>query len=320
MIVDVLWILLGGGLLIAGGELLVRGAASLARALGISPMVVGLTIVAYGTSAPEFLVSTLAAWKGNASICGGNIVGSNILNVLLVLGCTALVCPLRATSAFVRREVPLMIGVTLLFCILAYNAVVGRTEGAILLILLVAYTVVVIRAARREKAAVLAEFADAQPARGGSKRVDLLLILAGLGLLVFGSRVFLRGAVGIATALGVSEALIGLTLVAMGTSLPELVSSMVAAWRKHPDICLGNVIGSCTYNLLWIGGTCAVIRPVPFDDQTDRMLSLHLPVMALSAMVLWPIVATGHRISRREGILMLGLYAGYLVAAVLLRG
>jgi cation:H+ antiporter len=320
MSVDVLYILFGGGLLIAGGELLVRGAASLARAVGVSPMVAGLTVVAYGTSAPEFVVSTLAAWKGNASICGGNIVGSNILNVLLVLGCTALVCPLRATSAFVRREVPLMIGVTLLFCGLAYNSVVGRAEGTILLILLVVYTAVVVRGARREKAAVLAEFADGQPASGGSKAVNLLLIIAGLVLLVGGSRVFLRGAVDIATALGVSEALIGLTLVAMGTSLPELVSSLVAAWRKHPDICLGNVIGSCTYNLLWIGGTCAVIRPVPFDNQTDRMLSLHLPVMALSAMVLWPIVATGHRISRREGIFLLVLYAGYLVATVFLRG
>ena len=253
--------------------------------MGISATVIGLTVVAFGTSAPEFVVSAAAAWKGNASICGGNVVGSNILNVLVVLGATAFVYPLKTTTAFIRREVPIMIVVSLLFWLVAGDTILSRGEGFFLLALLAAYILVTIRIARRDKATLAAEYADSQPVGSRSLLLNALLIGIGLALLAGGSEVFLRGAVGIAEALGISEAMIGLTLVAMGTSLPELSSSLVAAYRKHPDICLGNIVGSCIYNLLWIGGTCGVIRDVPFNNQQDRMLSFHIPVMVFAAVV-----------------------------------
>lgn len=312
MTADILLVITGTALLIGGGELLVRGAASTAKSLGISATVIGLTVVAFGTSAPEFVVSAAAAWKGNASICGGNVVGSNILNVLVVLGATAFVYPLKTTTAFVRREVPIMIVVSLLFWLVAGDTILSRGEGFFLLALLAVYILVTIRIARRDKATLAAEYADSQPVGSRSLLLNALLIGIGLALLAGGSEVFLRGAVGIAEALGISEAMIGLTLVAMGTSLPELSSSLVAAYRKHPDICLGNIVGSCIYNLLWIGGTCGVIRDVPFNNQQDRMLSFHIPVMVFAAVVLWPIVATGHRISRRDGLLLLTFYSVYL--------
>ncbi len=312
MIISILLVLGGTALLLGGGELLVRGAASLARSLGVSAMVVGLTVVAFGTSAPELVVSVQAVWKGNSSICGGNIVGSNILNILLVLGATAVLCPLRVTSAFVRREVPLMIGVSLLLWYLIRDGYLSGGEAGVLLGVLAIYTGATVLLARREKTALVQEYADEQPVGSRSVVINLLLIVGGVAVLGGGSTIFLRGAIAIAQALGMSEALIGLTLVAVGTSLPEMASSVMAAWRKHPDICLGNVVGSCIYNILWIGGTCGLIRSVPFDNLQDHMLSLHVPVMVLAAVVLWPIVATGHRISRREGAFLLILYAAYL--------
>jgi len=318
MTIDVLLVLAGSVVLLGGGESLVRGAVSLARSLGVSALVIGLTVVAFGTSAPEFVVSATAAWKGNTSICGGNIIGSNILNVLLVLGATALVYPLKSTTALVRRETPIMIGVSLLFWLVAGNGVLSRRDGLLLLTLLAVYTAATVWFARREKAALAQEYADTQPAGSRSVPFNLLLVIAGLVLLAIGSRVFLRGAIGIATALGISEAMIGLTLVAVGTSLPELASSLVAAWRKHPDICLGNIVGSCIYNLLWIGGTCGVIRDVPFDNTQDYMLSLHIPVMVGAAVIIWPMIAIGPGISRREGLLLLVIYVVYLVWTILL--
>lgn len=313
MTLNILLVLVGTALLLGGGEVLVRGAASLAKSLGISAMTVGLTVVAFGTSAPEFVVSTMASHLGNVSVVGGNIVGSNILNVLVVLGITALVCPLKATTAFVRREVPIMIGVTLLFWFFARsNATLSRGEGLLLIALLVVYILVTLQIARRERATLAAEFTEAQPGGARSVTLNLLMILAGLVTLCGGSRLFLKGAIDIATALGISEAVIGLTLVAMGTSLPELAASLMAVRRKHPDLCLGNIVGSCIYNLLWIGGTCGIIRAVPFNEAHDRMLSVHIPVMVFAAVVIWPIIATGHRIRRRDGFMLLAVYAVYL--------
>ena len=306
----------GAGLLLVGGELLVRGAASLARSLGISPMVVGLTVVAFGTSAPEFVVSILAAIRGNAAICAGNIVGSNILNILLVLGATALICPLRASASFVRREVPVMAAVSLLVWYFAGNGTLSPIEATVLLALLAAYTVYIVWIARRERASVQQEFDAEQTYVRRSLLIEAVLVVAGLGILAGGSEVFLRGAVDVAERLGMSETLIGLTLVALGTSLPELAASLIAAYRKHPDICLGNLVGSCIYNLLWIGGTAGLVgmtgevRGLPFDAE---MRSLHLPVMVFSAVVLWPIIVTGHRVSRREGAFLLLVYVAYAV-------
>jgi len=316
MAIDILLVLVGAIVLLGGGEMLVRGAVSLAKELGVSKMVVGLTVVAFATSAPEFVVSLTAAIRGSPAICAGNIVGSNILNILLVLGATALIYPLCATATFVRREVPIMVAITLLVWLLVRDAVLSRPEAAGLLVLQAAYVAYTVRIARREKAVLAAEFADTQPPGSRSLPLNVLLVVAGLALLTGGSRLFVGGAIDIAHHLNVSEAIIGLTLVAVGTSIPELAASLVAAWRKHPDICLGNIIGSCVFNLLWIGGTCGVVQPVPFNETQDHMLSLHIPVMVGSAVILWPIIATRHRLSRAEGVLLLVLYVGYLALTV----
>ncbi len=314
MLISVLLVLAGAALLLIGGELLVRGAASLARSLGISGMVVGLTVVAFGTSAPEFVVSVLAAVRGNTAICAGNIVGSNILNILVVLGATALICPIKASASFVRREVPVMAGVSLLVWYFAGNGNLSSTEAAILLALLAAYTVFVVWIARQERKSVRQKFDAEHPYSKRSLLIEAVMVVAGLSLLTGGSEVFLRGAVDVAQRLGISETLIGLTLVALGTSLPELAASLIAAYRKHPDICLGNVVGSCIYNLLWIGGTAGLVgvtdgvRGLPFDV---GMRSLHLPIMVFSAVVMWPIIVAGLQVSRRSGVFLLFVYAAY---------
>ena len=311
MLIDILLLCAGTALLLLGGELLVRGAASLARSLGISAMVVGLTVVAYCTSAPELVVSAIAAWRDQPAICSGNIVGSNILNILLVLGATATICPLKTTAGYVRREVPIMIAVCLLFWVFCGNGVLTAIEAVVMLVLLLAYTFFAVRLARREKVSVSHEFevvAETQKAR--SIPLDAVMILAGVGMLVGGSEVFLRGATSLAiNQLGMSESLVGLTLVAMGTSLPELAASLVAAYRKHPEICLGNIIGSSIYNILAIGGVAGLIGPLPFDD---GMLYLHIPVMVGASIVVFPMLASGMRISRREGVILLAFYAAYL--------
>ena len=310
MPLNLLLILVGAGLLLGGGELLVRGAAALARSLGVSAMIVGLTVVAYGTSAPELIVSIMATLNGKPGICSGNIVGSNILNVLLVLGATALICPVRARADFVRREVPSMAGLSILFLILAWDGSLARWEAALLFALLLAYTYLAIRIAKREKADVESEYEDVQSSSGKkSTPVNLLLVGLGLVLLVGGSKVFLMGAIKVARAFDVSEAIIGLTLVAMGTSLPELVACLIAAYRKHPDICLGNIIGSSIYNMLAIGGVAGMMRPLPFESE---MVRVHIPVMVGAAVILWPMVATRLKVGRREGLVLLGCYAAYM--------
>ncbi len=319
---DVGFVLGGGCLLLAGGELLVRGAAALARSLGVSAMVVGLTVVAYGTSAPEFVVSVSAAWRGNAAIGTGNIIGSNILNVLLVLGAAAMLCPIRATAGFVRREAPILVVVSALAWAAAADGRICRIESIALLLLLVVYNVLAVRLARRERAAVLQAYDQTLPPAKPSVAWLLAMIVVGLGLLMGGSELFLRGAVNVAASLGVSQMLIGLTLVALGTSLPELTASVIAAWHKHADLCLGNIVGSNIFNLLWIGGASGLVgssdgKPgLPFDDQS---LHVHLPVMMAASVVLWLMAATGLRVSRREGAVLLLSYACYVGYTILHR-
>ncbi|MFQ5423270.1 MAG: calcium/sodium antiporter [Phycisphaerae bacterium] len=313
MIADLLKLVGGAILLVGGGELLVRGAAAMARSLGVSAMVIGLTVVAYGTSAPEFVVSVMASSRGNSAICGGNVVGSNILNILLVLGITAVIFPIQAKAAFVRREVPIMVGVSALFWLLAANGELTRLEGALLLVLLAGYTVLTVRLARREKKAVANSFEDLPQVKRRTIALNFVLVAIGLALLAGGSEWFLQGAVAIARRLNVSEGLIGLTLVAAGTSLPELAASLIAALRKHPDMCLGNLVGSSIYNILGIAGTAGVVAPLSFEPD---MVWIHLPVMVAAAAVMWPMVYRGLMISRREGALLLTIYAGYVGCTV----
>jgi cation:H+ antiporter len=307
-------LLFGGGLvlLVLGGELLVRGASRLAGALGISPLVIGLTVVAFGTSAPELAVSLLAATRGQADLAVGNVVGSNIFNVLLILGVSALVTPLVVAVQLVRVEVPLMIAASLARPVLAIDGGLGRFDGALLFGGGVLYTALAIRASRAETSPERSGVPDGE--RGGTV-ASLALVAVGLVLLVLGARWLVMAASTAARALGVSDLVIGLTVVAAGTSLPEAAASIAAALKGQRDIAVGNVVGSNLFNILVVLGGTALVAPggVPV---AAAALRLDIPVMIAVAIACLPIFASGRRIDRWEGGLFLAGYAGYTAAVV----
>nr|WP_255603524.1 calcium/sodium antiporter [Oscillochloris sp. ZM17-4] len=303
---------IGLGLLIGGAELLVRGASRLAGAAGIPPLVIGLTVVAFGTSAPEFAVSAQSALSGQADIAVGNVVGSNIFNVLFILGVSALIVPLVVQRQLVRTDVPLMIGAGLLMALLALDGRVGRLDGLMMFGLLLAYIVFQVRQGLREGAASAEAPAqqEGRPTGGGQLAMNLGLVAGGLVLLVVGSGWLVDGAVAMARALGLSELIIGLTIIAAGTSLPEVAASLVAALRGERDIAVGNVVGSNLFNILGILGLTAVIAP---DGVTvsPAAMAFDIPVMIAVLLACLPIFFTGYRIARWEGGLFLAYYAAY---------
>jgi cation:H+ antiporter len=306
--------------LVAGAELLVRGASKLAISFGISPLVVGLTVVAFGTSAPEMAVSVQSAWSGQVDIALGNVVGSNIFNVLFILGASALIVPLVVHQQIIRQEVPVMIGASLLLWAMAADGGISRWEGLLLASLVVAYTIVLIRKSRRETAAVRAEYDEAF--EGGAQGwdahwgVQVLLILAGLALLVLGSNWLVEAAVAFAKYLGVSDLVIGLTIVAAGTSLPEVATSILAAIRGERDIAVGNVVGSNIFNILAVLGISASVAPGDLAV-APAMPAFDLPVMVAVAVACLPIFFTGNLIARWEGALFLAYYAAYTAYLIL---
>ena len=310
--------------LVLGAELLVRGASKLALSFGISSLVVGLTVVAFGTSAPEMAVSVQSAWSGRVDIALGNVVGSNIFNVLVILGLSALVTPLVVHQQVIRQEVPVMIGVSLLLWALVLDGGISRWEGFLLAALVLGYTVLLIRQSRRETARVQAEVeAEYDEAFDGREQgwdshwgVQALLILAGLALLVTGAHWLVEAAVGFARALGVSELVIGLTIVAAGTSLPEVATSVMAALRGERDIAVGNVVGSNIFNILAVLGLSASVAPADLAV-APAMLAFDLPIMVAVAVACLPVFFTGARVNRGEGALFLMLYAAYTVYLVL---
>jgi cation:H+ antiporter len=312
-------LVLGLALLIAGAELLVRGASRLAQRFGITPLVVGLTVVAFGTSSPELAVSVQSGLAGQADIAVGNIVGSNIFNILFILGVAALILPLAVSQQLVRLDVPLMIGASLLFWIMALDGRIGRFDGSLLVAGIVAYTVFAIRQGRKESPEIQAEYAQEFGAVNGwlgRLPVQLALIAGGLALLVLGATWLVDSAVVIAQVLGVSEVVIGLTIVAAGTSLPEVATSIVAALRGERDIAVGNVVGSSLFNLLGIGGIAALVTPGGLEV-ASALVRFDLPVMTAVAFACLPIFASGHRIARWEGALFLGYYAAYVSYLIL---
>lgn len=300
-------------LLLAGAEVMIRGAARLAAATGLSPLVVGLTVVAFGTSAPELAISVDAALRGLPDIALGNVVGSNIANVLLILGASALVAPLVVHRQLIRLDVPLMMAVSLAVLLLAGDGRIGRLEGAALVLGAVAYTVLLIRLGRRGRSDGLPASATAGAPGEQVPGVwwrDILLVLAGLALLVLGARWLVQAAVTVASSLGVSELVIGLTVVAVGTSLPEIATSILATLRGQRDIAVGNVVGSNVFNLLVVLGSAAAVAPdgVPVSAAAR---GFDLPVMTAVAFACLPIFFIGHRINRWEGALFLGYYLAY---------
>jgi cation:H+ antiporter len=312
---DLLLLLLGLALLLGGGDALVRGSANLARRLGISPLVVGMTVVSFGTSAPELAVNLTAVWRGSGEISFGNVIGSNLANIGLIVGLTALLRPFAVQSVVVHRELPMMLLATAVVFALALGPLLSgdvsahyqRDDGIVLMLLLGVFLYYTARdvLARRKRGS-----RRAGPAAGGwSVPTSLAFAAAGLVALVLGARFTVEGAVGIARAAGVSEAVIGLTVIAIGTSLPELAASLVAVWRGQVEIAIGNVIGSNILNLLLVLGATATLRPiaVPAGGFAD------LAVLSLLSVMLWVVCATHEqRVIRGEGAFLLMVYLGYL--------
>lgn len=301
-------LVLGLAVLYVGAQSLVKGGAGLALRLGLTPLVIGLTVIAFGTSSPEMVVSVQASLAGNGAISVGNVVGSNICNIALIIGLCALITPLTATAQVIRREVPIMIGVSLVAALMLLDGSVARWEGALLVGALLAYTALTVKQARaeisQEANREYGEEIGPKPRRLGT---DVALTLGGLGALLVGSDLFVDGAVQIATAWGMSQVAIGLTVVAVGTSLPELATSLVAAVKKESDVAVGNVVGSNIFNLLGILGVAALIEPlhVPALSWGD------LTVMLVLAIALLPLAKSGGRVNRLEGAALLAGYVGY---------
>jgi cation:H+ antiporter len=312
--------------LVAGADLLVRGASRLALSFGISPLVVGLTIVAFGTSAPEMAVSAGAVLNGQTGLAMGNVVGSNIFNVLFILGLSALITPLVVHVQLIRQEVPIMIGASLLVLVLALDGTLGLFDGALLFGLLLAYTGFLVVQSRRASREAQAEFdAEIQPASPDAwdarLPVQLALIAAGLALLVLGSDWLVSAAVFFAQSLGVSDLVIGLTIVAAGTSMPEVATSIMAALKGERDIAVGNVVGSSTFNLLGCLGLSGVLAGLlpgsPGLTVAPSLLALDIWVMLAVALACLPIFLSGREIARWEGAVFLGYYMAYMAYVVL---
>lgn len=329
----VVWLILGLALLVAGGELLVRGASGLASAVGISPLVIGLTVVAFGTSAPEVAVSLKATLSGQSDIAVGNVVGSNIFNVLFILGVSALICPLVVSQQLVRIDVPVLIGVSGLMWALSLDGKLGWIDGGVLFSGIVGYTSLAVWLGRRETSkAIREEYASeahvcsgvAAAKRGGGYLLLMaVLVLAGLAVLVLGARWLVFGAVAIAQWMGVSELVIGLTIVAAGTSMPEVATSLMAAIRGQRDIAVGNVVGSGIFNILSILGVASIagaMTPAGGLTVAPSMLAFDIPVMTAVAVACLPIFFSGHVINRWEGLLFLFYYAAYTLYLILRAG
>lgn len=311
-------IFLGLIALTLGGEILVRSASTLAALAKIPPLVIGLTVVAFGTSAPELGVSLQAATSGSADVAVGNVVGSNIFNVLFILGVSGVITPLVVSSRLIRLDVPLMIGASLLVWMFASDGQIGRWDGMVLFVCLLGYIAFCIRMAKREASSVKAEFAGEYggdiPSRA-NYALPVVMVAVGLVLLGLGAKWLVGGAVAVATWFGVSELVIGLTIVAAGTSLPEVVTSVVASVRGERDIAVGNVVGSNLFNLACVLGISAMVSRDGVAVSANAIW-FDMPVMVLVAAACLPIFFTGNRISRAEGVLFLVgfvLYTTYLI-------
>jgi len=306
--------------LILGAEVLVRGASNIAGALGISPLIIGLTIVALGTSAPELAISVNGALSEQGDIALGNVIGSNIFNILFILGLSALITPLYVSKQLIRFDVPLMIGVSVMLLLVSFDNIINRFDGLILVIGLLFYGAALVILSQqkgvKENGSEQKLTKDQTFGDGRNWITNILFVAGGLGLLILGSKWFVDGAVSIASYLGVSELIIGLTIVAVGTSLPEVVTSAIAAFRGERDIAVGNVIGSNIFNILSVLGISAIVAPsgIPVSD---AVIGFDIPLMVAVAIACLPIFFTGGTINRWEGALFLGYYIAYTSYLVL---
>ncbi|MDM8544422.1 calcium/sodium antiporter [Desulfococcaceae bacterium HSG9] len=323
MLLNLFLFIIGLLLLYYGADWLVKGAASMARSFGLTPLVIGLTVVAFGTSAPELVVSVVSAVQNQSMIAVGNVIGSNICNIALVLGVTAIIMPIACHPMTVQRDMPIMLGISLYLLIISYNSHIGRLEGMSLFGGVILYTLFNYYIARKE----VATYWKQMDGDGGassdavtddseyisSRMKQAFLIIVGIGGVVVGAKALIYAAVNLMRGFGVSDKVIGLTVVAFGTSVPELATSIVAAWRKETDISLGNLIGSNVFNILCVLGVVSMVKPItiPGGFIESGLLSDYLVMMVISAMP-WLMMTKGYVISRANGVILLASYLGYL--------
>jgi cation:H+ antiporter len=315
MLVPFSLLVVGVAILVAGAEALVRGAAGLARLAGLSSLVIGLTVVAFGTSSPELAVTIKSVLSGSGDLAIGNIVGSNIFNIAVILGISAMLCPLSVHFQVIRLDMPVMLLASVVFIIFCLTGgILDRWEGVVLFAGVITYTVFLVRMSRKESAALKSSADDllgmptAEEGKSPRVWIQILFVLGGLVALVFGARLLVDNATTIARAFGWSEALIGLTIVAAGTSLPELATSVVAAFRKETDMAIGNIVGSNIFNVLCIGGVAGILKPVSVVGIGRFDFLVMIGIYALLLPLMW----TGFKVARWEGLVLLGCYAAYL--------
>lgn len=301
--------LIGLGVLYLGAEWLVKGAASLALRYGLRPLVVGITVVALGTSMPEFVINFFAALDDRDSLALGNIVGSNICNIALILGTSALILPLAVSPTTLKKEYPIMMAVLVLFYVVALDGVIGQTDGLLLIFGLIAFFLFLILDAKRHAGPPLKKGVRDGDGDDTTLWKKILFVVGGILLLAVGARAMVYSAVNVADMLGIDEVIVGLTVVAIGTSLPELAASIVSAAKQEADISVGNVLGSNMLNVLFVVGLVSLIRPLRVDVVS---LTVHFPVMLAFGVLLLPLAWTQFRITRMEGGVLLAGFGGYL--------
>ena len=319
MTLAIVFLIVGLVLLVYSADFLVKGAANIAAALGISPLVVGLTVVAFGTSAPELAVSVMSAFKGQADIAVGNVIGSNIFNILLILGISALIIPLVVNAQLVRFDVPVMIGVSVLLYFLSVDGLISRMDGVVLFAILLSYIFILLRISKKEKdAGVLSEFEQeyGKPAEDPKWLKNIAFVVFGVAGLVVGSDRLVFGAVFIAKHFGVSELIIGLTIISAGTSLPEVATSVMAALKGERDIAVGNVVGSNIFNIVTVLGISSMVSPAGIAV-AKAALEFDMLFMIAIALAALPVFFHGYRIGRVSGFFFLAFFVAYIVYLIL---
>jgi cation:H+ antiporter len=315
---------IGFVMLYYGAEWLVKGSSSLARSLGVSPIVIGLTVVAFGTSAPELVVSLISSIKGKSMIAVGNVVGSNICNIALVLGMAAALRPLTTDRSVVKRDIPIMLGISLYLLMITFDSKLGRFDGATLFGGIILYTFfnyyIAMKEPKQESSGEIAASQSDLEEIGyvASRQKQIVLILVGIVGVVAGAQIVVESAVKIMTVLGVSEKFIGLTIVAFGTSLPELATSVVAALRKEMDISVGNLVGSNVFNIMSVLGAASLVRPIPIPGGfVDSGLVIDYGVMMFTSFLPWLMMRKASTVTRRDGFILLFCYVGYIVYLII---
>ena len=314
MVLYIVVCLVGFVLLYFGAEWLVKGSSSLARSIGVTPIVIGLTVVAFGTSAPELVVSLISSIQGKSMIAVGNVVGSNICNIALVLGLSAVFHPIKSDPTVVRRDIPIMLAISLYLLLLTLNSRLGRIEGATLFVGIILYTFMNYYLAKKETAGA-AEIESELEEIGfvASRPKQIVLVVVGIAGVVSGAQMVVESAVYIMTELGVSEKFIGLTIVAFGTSLPELATSVVAAMRGEMDISIGNLVGSNVFNIMSVLGVASLVRPIPIPGGfIESGLWIDYLVMMFTSFLPWLMMRKNFTVTRKDGFILLFCYFGYL--------